>query len=329
MELTREGKIFAIKNSGKKISIVATGGGSQFLHDFLIEGGASKVLESFEMPYSCEAISDYLNSGKEKLKFNSEKTARRLSVAAFYKHKCDIAVGITCSLYTENQREGRENSAYISIYTKNWITVKKLALNGSRFIQEYCLSEVVTNFILDAINNNVEVTLNNNYFAYSISEIKENDFIYSGSFNPLHDGHRSIINFIRCLPLPNKLWIDICPNHFYKNPIDGIEIANRFSQFSNELKISTQSPTILEKAKEIGKKITFILGEDVLAKISIEDQDQLAKIGCKLLLFKRGGYKLENVGPYFNPNLRHSLQEVVDKEYIPVKLSSTEIRENN
>lgn len=320
-------EIVEIKNSGKRISIVATGGGSRFLYEFTKDGGASKVLVNFDFPYSCEEVSKYIESGNEKIKYNSEKTARRLAVASYYKHKCDFAIGITASLYVEGQREGRENCAYMAIYNEEIVYVKKIFLNGSRYNQEFALSDYIIEFIYQFLQGNIRGESNKqnpNWWKL----ICRNDLIYSGSFNPAHEGHRTIIDFCHSILDFDNLWIDICRNNFKKPKIDGIEVMQRADQFPNEFKCYTESPTLLGKAKEIGKPITFVIGQDILEFISHEDQDQLAKMGCKFLIFKRLINKEYKVGPYLNPGLRHPLQEVVDNQFVQVDISSSKIREN-
>ena len=87
-------------------------------------------------------------------KFNSKETSHSIALAcqAYTKDIKDIiVVGGTCSLFKTNQREGRENSCYLTILQDNVTLSYSLHIDpeyyNTRLLQEILVSE----FCVDAI----------------------------------------------------------------------------------------------------------------------------------------------------------------------------------
>lgn len=106
-----------IINSGRKFSLAITGGGTDVIPMLLRNGGMSKVFMGAEIPYSEEAlnnITDYKHFGDKAV---SKCVADTLASFVWDKYSADFGVGVTASLYSDGQREGRINQAYLSIVT--------------------------------------------------------------------------------------------------------------------------------------------------------------------------------------------------------------------
>lgn len=148
-----------LQKSNFKVAIALTGGGSLFASDLLASGGTSSFLLDLQIPYSKEALYTYLgnpNSVESIIKsFNSADTADRLAHRAFvkaefinYSTKSDkdvsLGIAVTASLATENQREGRENSAFITVYTNGLSASKRISLfSAERWDQEHELAREI------------------------------------------------------------------------------------------------------------------------------------------------------------------------------------------
>jgi len=115
-----EETIEAIQASRYKAAFVLAGGGSSATQAILDHPGASRFVLDVQIPYSTEAMIDYL--GYVPGSFCSEDTSKLLATKAYFiaKHKNpNNGVGIACTaaMATNRVRRG-EDRAYVSIFTK-------------------------------------------------------------------------------------------------------------------------------------------------------------------------------------------------------------------
>lgn len=127
-----------IIDSGAKIYLVVTGGGSEVIPKILTQGGASKFLAGAEVPYSGKAVLNFLGVNKVD-KFCSEDIARQLAVKAA--EKCRLLTdwpklregkatsyeysrnedcwGVACSaaLAKQGERKDRINHAFVAAHS--------------------------------------------------------------------------------------------------------------------------------------------------------------------------------------------------------------------
>lgn len=129
--------------------------------------------------------------------------------------------------------------------------------------------------------------------GYHIDSNKEM-VIYPGSFNPLHDGHRWIYNYLQSREL--DVFYEISIERIDKPRLSYEEIQQRLSQFHDERIIVTNAPTLLEKLKRTragffsNSKISFAIGIDTYERLTYDEIKKLTKT-CTLYIFPRDGYE--------------------------------------
>ena len=150
-----------IQASGYKAAIVISGGGISALHALLLHPGASRFVLEAQIPYSPEAMFDYL--GEEMEQFCSEKAAATMAGRAFERALiCRMAgrehfpiVGIACTaaLATNRQRRGHDR-AYLCLKARHSQKTRSLELSpGSRVGQDEEVGSVLLNMIAEFVGN--------------------------------------------------------------------------------------------------------------------------------------------------------------------------------
>ena len=107
--------IQAIHASPLRLVMAVTGGGSLAISDLLTESGASHTVLEVVVPYGEQALVDFLSHKPEQ--FCSERTARRMAMAAFVKalryaeaENDLIGIGCTCSLASDRPKNGEHRA---------------------------------------------------------------------------------------------------------------------------------------------------------------------------------------------------------------------------
>jgi len=155
--MQRDGQtmIEAIQSSGYQSVWVVTGGGSGAAHHMLAHAGASRFMLEVQIPYSSEAIRDYLGSPPDG--FCCAETARLLAVRAYERavqfagsnevERSLLGVACTAALQTSRKRRGQDR-AYFCIRSGEQEMLQKIDLSaGSREDQEAELSSALLRFV--------------------------------------------------------------------------------------------------------------------------------------------------------------------------------------
>jgi hypothetical protein len=95
--------------------------------------------------------------------------------------------------------------------------------------------------------------------------------VYSGSWNPLHDGHKAIKDTAEAI-LQHPVIMEFSVNNTDKGLVDYIDIDNRKQNIKNYLSILTAAPHFRTKTEVLkkafpDKKIVFIVGYDTWQRI--------------------------------------------------------------
>jgi nicotinamide mononucleotide (NMN) deamidase PncC len=143
--------IESIHSSGYKVALVVAGGGSGAVHSLLSNPGASRFLFEAQVPYSPEAMFDYLGERLES--YCSAQAAVTLAARAFERALTFSLsstgsvpiLGISCSaaLQTRRERKG-DDRAFVGIKSRTEEIVRELTVpDGSREEQEAFVSKAL------------------------------------------------------------------------------------------------------------------------------------------------------------------------------------------
>jgi nicotinamide mononucleotide (NMN) deamidase PncC len=139
--------IEAILSSGRAAALVIAGGGSGALHTLLAHPGASRFVLEAQIPYSPEALTDYL--GQPLHSACSTPTVIAMVEKAFERaqflsnSKAPLGVACTAALQTTRTRKGRDR-AFIAFKTSAQTVVHELDLpSGTRLEQETEVSQTL------------------------------------------------------------------------------------------------------------------------------------------------------------------------------------------
>lgn len=163
--------------------------------------------------------------------------------------------------------------------------------------------------------------------------------VYPGAFNPLHRGHRRIVEVGR-QRLGRDVQFELSIVNVDKPPLDFAEIAKRCSQFGPDESLwLTRAATFVEKS-QLFPGATFLVGVDTLIRIadvhyyggSERNRDEaletIAGMDCNFLVFGRAleGGKFRGLADLeLPPRLRTICQEVPADSFRE-DISSTELR---
>lgn len=108
-----------------KFCLSVTGGGTEVISQFLKYGGGSAIMLESYVPYNQEAFDSFTKRkpdsycseiSAEMLAFQSLERAKILNKK---ENQTLYGIGMTCSLYKENERKNRENKVFICIFQDN------------------------------------------------------------------------------------------------------------------------------------------------------------------------------------------------------------------
>ena len=284
-----------IISAGKKFSIAITGGGTAFIDGFLSPGGASSVFNGAVVPYSKEQFDKFAGSQK---KYCSRQAALSLAIAALKLDDNDFGVGVACSLYSENQREGRVNRCHVVVISKDKVCHQESVFKiKNRKAQEKFASLVIVSAIAKFVSNvekanftskvesselislyldnrNTLVTIDRESGETSTVDKIVGGNIFCGSFNPYHDGHAAVAAETRKIT-GDKVSLELCINNADKSTIDIFELNDRIQEILNTVVTSEDIDCILVSNQGLFKdklikyeSVKFIVGFDTIDRIS-------------------------------------------------------------
>jgi len=357
-----------IHAAGRECVVALTGGGSRAIADLLaVPGASASVLEAI-VPYAATSLAEWLGG-----KFDqacSDRTARAMAMAAFERARklseSDSeklrGIGTTASLATNRPKRGPHRihvgwqSAEATVsYSCELVKGRRIRVEEEavatdlvlHVIAEACgvadeaaaepsVDEPIVRREQQASREWQELLLGKRQSVeYRIAAAPK--LVFSGAFNPPHEGHRRIIKVAadRC---NSEVAMELSIVNVDKPTLDFIEIADRLENFGSAPVLLTRAPTFVEKAALVPGS-TFVVGADTIARIAdekyydgnLDKRDSaiaaIASRGCRFLVFGRA---VE--GRFILPsdlNLPRQLRELCDEvreSEFRCDVSSTELR---
>ena len=286
-----------IHDSGSRLVLVVTGGGSQAISSLLSVAGASRSILLATVPYADTALTEWLGSRPES--FCSSRTARAMAMSAYEKAKildasAERLVGVSCtaSLASDRPKKG-PHRFFIATQTIETTTCLHLELEKgarSRFEEEQVTASAILNEIATACGladrlpsefrsseqperqtktaaPGWRALLAGAEDRIAVGKSSEPRVLFPGAFNPIHVGHRRMAEIAsRILGSPTAYEISIV--NVDKPPLDFITIDERLQQFTPDQTVwLTRAPTFAEKA-QIFPGVTFVVGTDTIERIA-------------------------------------------------------------
>ncbi len=281
-----------------RLVIAVTGGGSGAIPALLGVPGASRSILAATVPYSTEALIEWLGGKPDE--FCSPWTARAMAMAAFLRAKKYDSSGntggaaCTASLASDRPKHGahRAHLAYQTASTTALLSLDLVKGRRSRAEEESLVTVLMLNHIAEACDAHGRLVVplfeqEQIQTARVVAPLDQQDLlagrtravplgaardkpappaIFSGAFHPLHAGHQKMAEMARQL-LGQEVAFEISILNVDKPPLDFIEMAGRTGQFSPQDAIwLTRAPNFTEKA-ELFPGATFIVGADTIIRV--------------------------------------------------------------
>ncbi len=383
MANSTEQLVAAIHDSPSRLVLAVAGGGTGAVSQLLETPGASRTVLEAIVPYSANAMIDWLGGAPDR--FCAEETARAMAMAAYWR-ACELAegdaalagVGVTASLASDRPKRGRHR-VHLAIQTGSRTSSVSLGLNrgdDARAEEERVVGRMVINAVAEAcgVEGRLDLELRPDEGLDESSTVAPQSWrdllagrvemvchkccststagqagsgtplqpaagaILSGAFNPMHRGHRRMIEVAQ-EELGEPVELELSILNVDKPPLDFIEIERRLSGFDPGMTVwLTRSPTFEQKSRHF-PGATFIVGADTLRRIADpryygDDADAcrraidgIAARGRRFLVFGRlretGFETLSDVRPF---ETLASICREIPADVFREDVSSTEIR---
>lgn len=358
---------------------VVSGGGVSLLDELLSTAGASRSVLDARIPYASSALSELL--GAEPEQSCSADTARAMAMAAFERARrlsqAPNLFGFACtaSLATDRPKRG-EHRAYVAIQTATHTLCAKLELakgasdraGEEALLNAFCWQQLALALEVDDLGERPiasglaerPVPAESAWQALILGERdhhqhriggEEHDgkLLLSGSFNPLHEGHRQILRMAEVhTGLAGAYELSI--ENVDKPLLDYHEIRQRLAQFDQPVWL-TRLPTFIEKARRF-PGAAFAVGVDTIVRIAepryyaIRDRrgdevgnatanrdealSELAALNTRFIVFGRqGAHGFETLSDLTLPPTLAAICEEIGEARFRRDISSSELRAAN
>jgi len=367
LSLSVEQLVQRIHDAPGRIVLVVAGGGSQAIGQLVEVPGASRTLLEAIVPYSEPAMIGWLGGRPEK--FCSSQTARAMAMAAFhrargYDSRRPSIAGVACTagLATDRPKRG-PHRAHVAVQTASRTLTRSLKLEKdrrSRAEEERLVCRLILNVVAEAcgVGQQLELDLLETEYVEKSEAValpqwqdlllgkvdlvvqggKSSEAIFPGAFNPLHIGHRRMVEIAQ-ETLGAAVAMEISILNVDKPPLDYYEIERRMGQFAEDQTVWLTRADTFEEKSRLFPRTTFIVGVDTLRRIAdpryyggdaaacLAALERIAGRGCRFLVFGRDfGTGFARLSDLDLPEVLRAVCQEVPAEKFREDISSTEIR---
>ena len=306
-----------------------TGGGTAAVSNILSRGGASSWFLESLIPYCKESLVGFLG-GKEPEKFVSEHTANQMALKCYLRAlelgaKPEEAAGLGATAVLgkiENERAGRQHHAYVSVQLNDSLRcfhVEFPPWTISRREQEDWIASYIQ-MVLTTDNIDIftpykivrdtfgamELISSKKRLSHTI-DLRDGTWlpfvsppdkvvVYSGSFNPFHEGHAEVIKKL-VAATDKRVWLEISVTNVDKMPVDLLSLKDRIKSINDGIKqyglgkdvialALTNTPKFYDKLSLFGPDASFVVGSDTVEELF----DLIEVYGTKVYVCHRPGY---------------------------------------
>lgn len=291
-----------IHASGRRVAVAVTGGGSGAIATLLRVPGASRTLVEAVVPYSYEALVDFL--GRRPERSCSPETAAAMALRARERAAALVGstagplvgLGVTASLASDRPKRG-DHRGHLAVATDDGLDVVSIVLEKGRR-DRAAEEDLVTDAAILLLARACDVAapevasllgpgdrltragsdLIGELLAGTIARVTvlpdgrlardatRPAGLVPGSFNPLHEGHRELARVAAGL-LGGAVAFELSVVNVDKPPLTDGEVRGRVAQFRGQGTVElTRAPMFSEKAR-LFPDVTFVVGVDTATRI--------------------------------------------------------------